>query len=199
MSVYSETTKPSFKVSFKDWRDIDLDDDELSLPTLVSACERGAKVFTLILRDLQGELERHADIPEVIAQDAKDLIALVSFYFHGPLRAVLNTSERWDVMQNSYSRVFDGLHESVRLVQSILDRPSAPARIVQNMEASSRSKSIVEISSRSPIELLLRAVTAHQRWDRLGMNLKAFKCLQESITDNIKWQRTYVQHTKGSR
>ncbi|KAH7260751.1 uncharacterized protein BKA55DRAFT_686332 [Fusarium redolens] len=147
----------------------------------IETCLQGASVLRLIMLDLKLELKRCANIQAGTVDDATNLITLVGYFLFGPLCNILSAmnesrkSQHSIDLKNEYNDAVWTLYCSVVFAQYELDKHSATPRVMDevyrlNLSQSSFDHATFKLPCLSPIELLLRVVTARQSWDSLGMD-----------------------------
>jgi hypothetical protein len=178
MLVYRESQPPTTETILGLWL---YANDDLSFKA-VRTCRGGAKALTLMMQDLKVQLELRTNIDVATVNDAIDLITVVSFFLFGPLIGILKAMHRED-KRLMYNKSFYKCHKAMStLLKAVSEAQDAlntiqTAQTVQEvelMEIICLSKKryfteAVRITPISPIELLLRIVTARKRWDSLGM------------------------------
>ncbi|KAF5568320.1 hypothetical protein FPHYL_2858 [Fusarium phyllophilum] len=170
MQIYHEPT-PWYRVNADRWRN-------QNAPTQqkLSTCIGAARVLQKILEDLVDELRRYTNTAARTAQDAAYLITIVSYLYYEPLLNVRTALERHSVpnrlryLRRIYIRALDKLytclHHALEFAQRTLGEHPATTRMTQQYYEFSISQNDepFKIPAFSPLELLLRVVTARERW-----------------------------------
>ncbi|CCT64932.1 uncharacterized protein FFUJ_03801 [Fusarium fujikuroi IMI 58289] len=190
MEVYHEPRPPKYRVTPDLWRNQDPPGR-----TKLNTCIKATRVLEMILEDLGDEL-RHPDIAAQVVQDAADLITLISYLFYEPLLNVRAAVERWSVPDDlkyevypaymeALDRLYRCLNNAIEFVYRALGSHPAITAMIQKVYAFSASEDdeSLEISAICPFELLLRVVTARERWANHEALFKAYKKLK--INDAI--------------
>lgn len=179
MSVYRGRSRCKIKALLNDWHEVG---DRESTPQVMRACIDGAKALALIMQDLRVQLGLRTTIDPGTARDATDLITAASFFHFGPLMGMLWAIEKKPMSpeiqkhSNSYRNNMGDLSRAIYDAQRKLNnlQTNKTTRIAEDLKMISLSPTRsatehVAIPLLSPIELLMRIVTARRTWNRLGM------------------------------
>lgn len=197
MEVYHEPERPKYRVTPDLWRNQNRPDR-----TTLNTCIKATRVLEMILEDLGDEL-RHPDIAAQAVQDAADLIILVSYLFYEPLLNVRADVERWSVpgdlkdevypaYMEALDRLYRCLNNAIEFAYRALGSHPGTAEMIQKVYAFSESQDDepLEISAICPFELLLRVVTARERWANHGMHCLTERQPQRHRADRINSRGT---------
>ncbi|KAF5578890.1 hypothetical protein FPANT_9816 [Fusarium pseudoanthophilum] len=187
MSVFHEIPRPAVEKSLDSWWKADQGLSPTALANALPTCQAGANVLTSIMLDLKAQLELHTNIDLETAEDASDLITIVSYLYFGPLFGILSTlggklgTGMYDQNFYDYEKAMSNLLEAVYAAQAALRivRPALFGQQLQTMENIlwSGSDQMVKITPTNPIVLLLRIVTAREKWDSLEHLCKEYRRL----------------------
>lgn len=183
MSIYRRLQRCKFDVYLYSWHDVP---KEYLTPEAMEACRAGARVLTLIMQDLRVQLELYTAIDLETALDATELITVASFFYFGPLIGMAMATKDKAKTRADHERVnsqiaeMDQLYRTVSEAQRALSnlQTAGAVRVLEDITSIYSStdrffSTPVQITLLSPIELLMRIVTARQTWKSLGMILEA--------------------------
>ncbi|KAF5688024.1 hypothetical protein FCIRC_2095 [Fusarium circinatum] len=135
--------------------------------------------------DLKLELQRCTNIEAETVKDSKDLITVVQYLLFGPLCNALSAMEKAiktsyaEDKKREYRDAVWTLYSSILSAQYELDRHTTTQQGTEewyrlNSSKSYREHGTFDLPCLSPLELLLRVVTARQKWDSLETLCAAF-------------------------
>ncbi|KAF5965136.1 hypothetical protein FBULB1_12403 [Fusarium bulbicola] len=195
MPVFREGSRPTFETSLDSWWSADEDVTQKSVFT----CRQGAAALTLMMYDLEAQLNLYTKIDVPTIDDACDLITIASFLYYGPLYGILTAlgrkteTKRYNKTFNGYADAMMDLIEAIGEAQKALNifrraHHLKPLESLESLESllASRSQKMVHITPIAPIELLMRIVAARQRWDSLEHLCEEYRSLKIAKSRGVR-------------